>query len=42
MPVFRVFRYLKFYPWNIVANLLFNMLAVVFNMLTFVMIVPSV
>ena len=42
MPVLRVFRYLKFYPWNIAANLLFNMLAVVFNMLTFVMIVPFV
>ena len=42
MPVLRVFRYLKFYPWNITANLLFNMLAVVFNMFTFVMIVPFV
>ena len=42
MPVLRVFRYLKFYPWNIAANLLFNMLAVVFNMFTFVMIVPFV
>lgn len=42
MPVWRVFRYLKFYPWNITANLLLNMLAVVFNMFTFVMIVPFV
>ena len=42
MPVLRVFRYLKFYPWNITANLFFNTLAVVFNMLTFVMIVPFV
>ena len=42
MPVWRVFKYLKFYPWNIVANLLFNMLAVVFNMFTFIMIVPFV
>jgi subfamily B ATP-binding cassette protein MsbA len=42
VPVLRVFRYLKFYPWNITANLFFNMLAVVFNMFTFVMIVPFV
>ncbi|MBO4599402.1 MAG: ABC transporter ATP-binding protein, partial [Bacteroidales bacterium] len=42
MPVWRVFRYLKFYPWNIAGNLLFNMLAVVFNMFTFIMIVPFV
>ncbi|MBQ6068043.1 MAG: ABC transporter ATP-binding protein [Bacteroidales bacterium] len=42
MPVWRVFKYLKFYPWNIAGNLLLNMLAVVFNMFTFVMIVPFV
>ena len=42
MSVWRVFRYLRFYPWNIAANLLFNSLAVVFNMFTFIMIVPFV
>ena len=42
MPVWRVFKYLKFYPWNIAANLFFNMLAVLFNMGTFIMIVPFV
>ena len=40
--IWRVFRYLKFYPWNITVNILFNMLAVVFNLFTFVMIVPFV
>ncbi len=40
--IWRVFRYLKFYPWNILANLLFNMLAVFFNLFTFVTIVPFV
>ena len=42
MSVWRIFRYLKFYPWNIAGNLTFNMLAVLFNMFTFVMIVPFV
>ncbi len=40
--IWRVFRYLKFYPGNIAANLIFNTLAVLFNMFTFVMIVPFV
>ena len=40
--VWRVFRYLRYYPWNIAANLLFNMLGVFFNLFTFVMIVPFV
>ena len=40
--IWRVFRYLKFYPWNIAANLLFNMLAVLFNLFTFVTIVPFI
>lgn len=40
--IWRVFRYLKYYPWNIAANVLFNTLAVVFNLFTFVMIVPFV
>ena len=40
--IWRVFRYLKFYPWNIGANLLFNMLAVFFNLFTFITIVPFI
>ena len=40
--IWRVFRYTRFYPWNIAANLLFNMLAVVFNLFTFVTIVPFI
>lgn len=40
--IWRVFRYLKYYPWHIVANVLFNLLAVIFNLFTFVMIVPFV
>ena len=40
--IYRVFRYLKYYPGHIAANVFFNMLAVFFNMFTFVMIVPFV
>lgn len=40
--IWRVFKYLRFYPWHITVNVLFNMLAVVFNLFTFVMIVPFV
>lgn len=40
--IWRVFRYLKYYPWHIATNVFFNMLAVLFNMFTFVMIVPFV
>ena len=40
--IWRVFRYLKYYPWNITANLFFNMLAVFFNLFTFVTIVPFI
>ncbi len=40
--IWRVFRYLKYYPGNIAVNLLFNTLAVLFNMFTFIMIVPFV
>ena len=40
--IWRVFRYTKFYPWNIAANLLLNMLAVIFNLFTFVTIVPFI
>ena len=40
--IWRVFRYLRFYPWHLTANILFNMLAVIANLFTFVMIVPFV
>ena len=40
--IWRVFRYTKFYPWNITANLFFNMLAVFFNLFTFITIVPFI
>ena len=40
--IWKVFRYLKFYPWNLTANILFNMLAVLFNLSSFVVIVPFV
>lgn len=40
--IWRVFRYLKFYPGNIAVNMFFNILAVLFNMFTFVMIVPFI
>lgn len=41
-PIWRIFTYLKYYPGLIAGNLLLNMLAVVFNLFTFVMIVPFV
>ena len=41
-PILRVFKYLKFYPKEIVGNVLFNLLAVVFNLFSFVMIIPFV
>ena len=40
--IWRVFRYIKYYPMNITANVIFNMLAVFFNLFTFVTIVPFV
>lgn len=40
--IWRVFGYLRYYPWHLVGNILLNMLAVVFNLFTFVMIVPFV
>lgn len=41
-PIFRVFRYLRHYPKEIVLNIAFNVLAVVFNLFSFVLIVPVV
>ena len=40
--IVRVFRYLRYYPKEIVLNILFNFLAVVFNLFSFVRIVPVV
>ncbi len=41
-PIYRVFRYLRHYPKEITLNILFNVLAVVFNLFSFVLIVPMV
>lgn len=41
-PIFRIFRYLKHYPWAIGLNLFFNLLHIVFNLGSYVMIVPFV
>lgn len=40
--IWRVFGYLKFFPWNIATSVLFNMLSIFFNLFTFVMIVPFI
>lgn len=40
--VWRVLKYLKYYPWHIASNFFFNTLAVFFNLFTFVMIVPFI
>lgn len=39
-PILRVFGYLRHFPAEIVANVLFNVLAVVFSLFSFVLIVP--
>jgi len=41
-PIFRVFRYLRYYPKEITLNIVFNVLAVIFNLFSFVLIVPVV
>ena len=41
-PIMRVFRYLRFYPKEISLNILFNLLSVLFNLFSFVLIVPVV
>ncbi len=38
----RVFRYLRFFPKEIVLNIFFNLLSVFFNLFSFVLIVPVV
>ncbi len=41
-PIVRIFRYLKYFPGNIALNVLFNLLHVLFNLGSYVMIVPFV
>ena len=41
-PIWRVFRYLRFYPKEIVFNIFFNVFAIVFNLFSFVLIIPFV
>lgn len=41
-PIFRIFRYLKYFPGNIALNVLFNVLHIIFNLGSYVMIVPFV
>lgn len=41
-PILRIFRYLKYFPVAIVLNLFFNLLHILFNLGSYVMIVPFV
>lgn len=41
-PIIRVFAYLKRFPVDIVCNIVFNVLAIFFNLFSFVMIIPFV
>ncbi len=41
-PIFRIFRYLRHFPWQIGLNIFFNLLHIVCNLGTYVMIVPFV
>ncbi|MBQ8703552.1 MAG: ABC transporter ATP-binding protein [Bacteroidales bacterium] len=41
-PILRIFRYLRYYPWQIGCNVLFNVLHILFNLGSYVMIVPFV
>ena len=41
-PILRVFRYLRFFPWQIGFNVFFNLLHILFNLGSYVMIVPFV
>lgn len=40
--IYRVLRYLRFYPKEIALNIVFNVLSILFNLCSFVMIVPVV
>ena len=41
-PILRILAYLKHYPWQIAMNVLFNVLHILFNLGSYVMIVPFV
>lgn len=41
-PILRIFRYLKYFPGQIALNVLFNVLHIIFNLGSYVMIVPFV
>ena len=41
-PIFRILAYLKYFPWKIGMNVLFNLLHILFNLGSYVMIVPFV
>lgn len=41
-PIVRIFSYLKHFPWHIGVNIFFNLLHIVFNLGSYVMIVPFV
>lgn len=41
-PISRVFRYLRYYPKEIFLNIFFNLLAIVSNLFSFVLIIPFV
>lgn len=41
-PIIRVFAYLKNFPVDIVCNVVFNVMAIFFNLFSFVMIIPFV
>ena len=40
--IWRVFKYLRYYPKEIVLNIVFNLLSIVFNLFSFVLIVPVI
>ena len=42
MPILRIFRYLKHFPVQLCLNVLFNLLHILFNLGSYVMIVPFV
>jgi len=41
-PIFRILKYLRYFPWQIGMNVLFNLLHIMFNLGSYVMIVPFV
>lgn len=41
-PILRVFSYLRYYPKEIALNIVFNLLSILFNLFSFVLIVPVI